>query len=309
MTGVHLPPLIARSPLGFLAGLGALDVADRQAPECRPRLSWTEGLLPHAVIDGPASIEQLVGWVEADLEGWRRSTLLSWPSPEHPEPDLKPEPAALHGWIGAMAEELTPDDRADSDLLVALMAEGAIAGKGNSKPTHLHFTAGQQLFLDMVREIRARMTRDDLMEALQGPWRDESTYPVLGWDVRGERIHALRGFAPSGEKRTGTPGADWLAFLGLRYFPVAVRGEALLTSGCDREWKRGRFRWPVWPMPLTAPVVRSLLCTDLASDSSAMLNRRGISHVFEAPIRRADQGGYGSFGAPVVIAGRAAPSR
>lgn len=71
--------------------------------------------------------------------------------------------------------------------------------------------------------------------------------PTLGWDTRGERIYALRGFDPSKEKGTGVPGAEWLAFLGLTFFPAFARGGKLLTTGCEPDWKAGSFNWPLWP--------------------------------------------------------------
>lgn len=297
MTGVELTALIGLNPLGLFAALGALDVATRTLPERTVTLHWSDELEPVAHLSGVESIDELVELCDRDRERWRRSPVLTWGPDGEPLNDLKHELDVIRRWIEATLEVATPDDRADIDLLGALVAEGAVAGKGDSKPTHFHFTAGQQQFLKMVRELRDGIDADRLREALVGPWRYDSELPVLGWDARGERIFALRGFNPSNEKKSGVPGADWLAFLGLRFFPVSVRQGQLYTTGCAGTWKDGTFTWPLWSVPLTAPVVASLLADAgirrLDDRARAAL---GIHRLLRSPIRRSDQGGRGSFG-------------
>ncbi len=95
---------------------------------------------------------------------------------------------------------------------------------GNTKPTAFHFTAGQQTFLDMVDELRTGITAAHLREALDGPWLNRSQLPSLTWDSSVARLYALRAGNPSKEKRGSVPGANWLAVIGLSYFPVVVLG-------------------------------------------------------------------------------------
>jgi hypothetical protein len=293
MTGLLLDPLTGTNPLGFLAALGALDVATRAAADgARPSLHWTEELVPRAVLTGSADIDELVSLVDDDRSRWQESALLMLPGE-----DVKPGGSELHKWADDI-RKAARKDRPSADLFCALLAEGAVAGNGLAKPTHLHFTAGQQRFLSMVRQLAAEVDRAAVTEALTGPWRYASPLPVLGWDSRGERIYALRGFDPAGEKRTGVPGADWLAFLGLTFFPVTAHDEALQTACCDGSWKRGTFTWPLWKVPLPASVIRSLL-TDakLAELTERERRARGVFRLLKAPIRRSEQGGYGSIGA------------
>lgn len=298
--------MVGTNPLGFLAALGALDVATRSLSQVRPTLHWTEGLAPRAVLSGPHDLDHLIGLIDDDRATWTESPVLSGSESDPNPSDLKPTPEVLHRWAAATRQVSEGSGRADADLFCGLMAEGATAGKGDGKPTHLHFTAGQQRFLSMVREIRESLVRADLDEALRGPWRHSSTLPVLGWDARGERIYALRGTNPAKEKRLGVPGADWLAFLGLRFFPVAECRGSLLTAGCEPNWKGGSLSWPLWSVPLGADVVGSLIGSVLGNArkggagvacwSDAERAAVGVSQVLRAPIRRADQGGYGSFG-------------
>lgn len=305
---IELPALRGRNPLGLFAALGAFDAADRALADRRVTLRWTEELEPHAVLGGPDSLDHLIELCERDRQRWATSPVLTWGPDGTALDDLKPSLADLRRWIEVVAEGFwrSGDDR-DLRLLCGLVAEGAAAGKGSAKPTHFHFTAGNQKFLIMVRQLQESVTPDLFHEALAGPWRYESPLPVLGWDARGERIWAFRGFAPAGEKKLGVPGADWLAFLGLRFFPVALRsvaggGHRLVTTGCEPDWKSGAFCWPLWRVPLTPDVAGALLADRRVVTMRESARRRlGVSQVMRAGIRRSDQGGYGSFGPPSPI--------
>ena len=305
MNELALPALEGTNPLGFLAALGVLDALTAENPDAT--LRWTDELVPHAVVGGARDLDTLLDVVDRDREAWRDSALLGFPQ-DSPLPDAKPGVRLLREWFEAVAGQ--HDRRADSDLLGALVAEGALDGSGKAKPTHLHFTAGQQKFLDMVRLLAASVGRERLREAVCGPWRYDSPLPSLSWDARGERVYAVRAINPSREKRLGVPGTDWLAFRGLVFYPVTrIASGSLRTTACDPEWKRSAFRWPIWPVPCTRNVVGSLVADETLISQSRRtrlrpedLAARGILSVLEAPIRRTDQGGYGSFGAPEVLA-------
>jgi hypothetical protein len=300
-----LPALQGTNPLGFLAALGVLDALTADNPDAT--LRWTGELVPRAVVGGVSDLDTLLDVLDRDREAWRGSALLGFPR-DSPLPDAKPGVKPLREWFEAVAGHHDP--RPGSDLLCALVAEGALDGSGKAKPTHLHFTAGQQQFLEMVRLLAANVDLERLREAVCGPWGYDSPLPSLSWDARGERVYAVRGINPSREKRLGVPGSDWLAFRGLVFYPVTrTASGSLRTTACDPEWKRSAFRWPIWPVPCTRNVVGSLVADEtLVSQSRRTrlrpedLAARGIFSVLEAPIRRTDQGGYGSFGAPEVLA-------
>lgn len=317
MTDIELPALHGRNPLGLFAALGALDVSVRALRDRTPTLRWTDEVDPTAVVTGPDSLEHLIELCDEDRRGWATSTILTWGLNGNPLPDLKPSSTELRVWLEALQHDyMASGDRRDLDLMGALLAEGATAAAGasdTSKPTHFHFTAGQQRFLVMVRELQAAVDADRLHEALVGPWRYDSPLPVLGWDARGERIYALRGFDPAKDKKLGVPGADWLGFLGLRYFPVSVwtgpgGRPQLVTTGCSARWKRGDFTWPLWFVPLSSEVASSVITDGGLSGLNASDRRRlGVHHLLRCPIRRTDQGGYGSFGPAGPAIGRAGP--
>lgn len=308
---ILMSALCGRNPLGLFAALGALDVATRLLPGRSVTLRWEGSLEPVAILRGPDSLDHLVELCDADRARWASSPVLTWGPNGKPLDDLKPSREELCQWTAVIADTaLHTRQRVDVDLFCALVAEGAAARKGDAKPTAFHFTAGQQRFLVMARELCAGVHAERITEALVGPWRYDSPLPVLGWDGRGERIYALRGADPAKEKKLGVPGADWLAFLGLRFFPVAAKSGRLLTTGCTGRWKREMFTWPLWSVRLRSAVVGSLLADgNLAQLGVAQREQLGVSEVFRAPIRRSDQGGYGSFGAPEPVRSEATSGR
>lgn len=311
---IELTGLDGTNPLGFLAALGAFDALHRTGRE--PTLRWTEDLVPTPLISGADDRDDLVAVVDEDRARWTDSTVLHGPEGNRLN-DVKPTPHVLGQWLQDLVDTLD-DGRAECDLFSALLSEGGVDGKGNSKPTHLHFTAGQQKFLTMVRELAEKVDADRLAEVLFGPWREDSPLPSLSWSSHGERIYALRATNPSTDKRLGVPGADWLAFLGLVFFPTCVVGGrsgelTLMTTGCNRAWKRSALRWPLWSVPLDRDTAWSLVGVrevvgeafarnaDERAEVTQSLRARGIARVLQAPIRRTDQGGYGSFGGATVL--------
>ncbi|MGH3870240.1 MAG: type I-G CRISPR-associated protein, Cas3-extension family [Pseudonocardiaceae bacterium] len=307
---IDLPALDGTNPLGFLAALGVLDVLHRAGRE--PAMRWTSDLVPVPVYQGVSNPNELVELVDADRARWQDSVVLHGPASDQLD-DVKPPPDVHRKWAREVVDTIG-DARADADLFCGLLAEGVVDGKGNGKPTHLHFTAGQQKFLAMVRELSSRVDAERIREAMFGPWREDSPLPALSWSSQGERIYALRAINPSSEKRLGVPGADWLAFLGLVFFPTrAVTGSygqpaSLKTSGCDRSWKRGALRWPLWTVPLERDTIWSLVGdTEVVGKDRRLspdeLRARGVLRVMQAPIRRSEQGGYGSFGGASVLVG------
>lgn len=299
MNDVPLPALEGTNPLGFLAALGTLDALSATVPGVT--LRWTDELVPHAVIGGFSDLDTLLDTLDRDREQWRDNPVLRF-SADVLLTDAKPEEKRLREWF-----EFVSDDPQGADQLCAIVAEWAFDNNKRAKPTHLHFTAGQQQFLSMVRDLASGVDRDRLAEAICGPWRYDSPLPSLSWDSRGERVYALRGGNPSKEKRLGVPGADWLAFRGLVFYPVERRPNGHLhTTACDDAWKSGAFRWPLWKVPATRAVAGTLvadrtLVAKSATILGADLGARGVISLRESRIRRSDQGGYGSFAASVEL--------
>ncbi|WP_441289257.1 type I-G CRISPR-associated protein, Cas3-extension family [Sorangium sp. KYC3313] len=310
MTELLLTGLDGKNPLAFLAALGVLNALADQTQDGRrePRLVWRAGgNYQPAIVGGPDRGALLDALVQ-DLKSFQGEPAIERlryrkdgaGTEAH---DLKPPP----GYFAEYLSRLVRDDlRRSLAFAAAFATDVAVDNNGNTKPTALHFTAGQQEFLTMVSELLQGVRVEDLEEALFGPWKYERPLPVLQWDNTSARDYALRASDPSKDKKLGVPGADWLAFRGLPFIRVAPVRDRIVTTGCSGEWKTGAFRWPIWTVPLSRPVIGSVLTSpEVFEVNPSVLRSRGIAIVFESAIRRSDQGGYGSF-APARMA-RPAP--
>jgi len=310
MSALRLPGLDAQNPLGFFAALGLLRVIDIHARERDielPRLSFSSDASPSAMLVTELTIDDVVGLVLEDAAAQANCALLQLaytnegescsPSSGDAKRDLKPKPAHAREFLTAVARS----PRRDADLAAGLFSELVQDNNGNTKPTALYFTAGQQAFLKMVDELRAGITADDVREALDGPWLSKSRLPSLSWDSSQSRLYALRATDPSSEKRGSVPSANWLAVQALAFFPVVVQRGRLVTTGVEGGWKDSVFTWPVWSVPITVPVVASLIRSDAGAWSARARAAMGVEMVFSSRILRSDQGGYGTFAPADVI--------
>lgn len=314
MTDHVLTGLDGANPLGFMAALGALAATTTADPTVR--LGWVDQGRWRPVLSTTLDRDALVAALAADLRTWDDDPAvqaLVYEKPGKPGKmahDLKPPPAIWTSYLqGLRARAVTSalpgfleGPRRSLDYAAAFATEAAVDNNGNTKPTALHFTAGQQEILKAVLELVANVTTDDLVEALFGPWTYARELPVLSWDSSVSRDYALRADDPSKSKKTGVPGADWLGFRGLAFFPVFPVGDEIRTTGCAGGWKTGTFTWPLWTGRLGVHAARSLMTLgELDSATAHERRRRGIALVLRAGIRRSDQGGYGSFQPPAVL--------
>ena len=310
-TPIELPALQANSAHGFLAAIGVVEALHRAGLDAR--LSWTAELFPHARLHGPASIDEAIAAVLRDRDRRLGGFVLDHP-PGAPYDTLgRPAVEAAAWWQRAAAQ---PDDHPDLDLFCGLLVEGGRTGKGASKPTHFDLTAGQAKFLKIVRSIAQALNADLLDEAMRGPWQHRSTLSTLRFEATGERLAALRGVPPSLDAVRGVPGADWLAFLALSFYPLSLRPapdrDRVVTPACDANWNRSAFRWPVWRQPLARAAIAALvtdpsLVAEAESSrrtSSAELAARGIPQLWQSGLVRSAQG-YGSFTPAKMVASAA----
>ena len=310
MNETPLTGLEGTNPLGFLAALG-VQVAFASELQ-QPRLWWSDDVTPHAVVDGGGdgdgdgdfSTDRIADQALAVFAEWSKSPATNPSRPDGsamPKGDeLKLTPADLRTYLGQTR-------RCDSGgaLITALVAEGSLDKQGAAKPSDLYFTAGQQKFLGMARQVLSRTSRDDVLTGLEGPWGYGSELPSLMWDVFDDRVYALAADDPAKEKKLTNPGPEALAVLGLSLHPVFAGRDRTLTQGCSGSWKTGYYSWPLWCRPASPRGVRSLLVHayhhPTATGRERWLRAWGVSRILRSPIRRSGQGGYGTFGPPEVV--------
>ncbi len=293
----------AQNPLAFLASLGLLRVLDdaRGSEHERPRLSFVDDGCPVPKLWTSLSADDVVQRVidDAAAQGDNLALQLAYddagkrvlPDNLGAIRDLKPRPDVARAFL----EQCRDKGPRAARLAAGWFSELVQDNNGNTKPTALHFTAGQQAFLTMVDELRRGITASDVREALFGPWLNTSRLPSLSWDASVARLYALRAGDPSKEKRGSIPAANWLGVIALELFPVAARGGRLETACVKGGWKDSALTWPVWDVPLSLPMIAALLRTDISRWSPKQREAAGIVAMFRSKITRSDQGGYGSF--------------
>lgn len=291
MPDLVLTGLDGTNPLSFFATLGVLEALVDESREAT--LRWQRGTWRPIVASEHADIEALIDRLDKDRRSAFADPALSLEYDG--KRDLKPSPCRYREFLSELAAKASISNRRNVDWASAFASDVVVDNKGNTKPTALHFTAGQQQFLQMVAELAENVTTADLREAVEGPWKYQRSLPVMGWDATSSRDYALRATDPSTDKKRGVPGADWLAVRGLIFFPTFPEGNRLTTTGCVGGWKDGEFRWPLWTVPLTAPVIRTVLAQDIRAMPQPERGARGIGIMLRSGIRRSDQGGYGSF--------------
>lgn len=303
MDGTHLTGLHGTNPLGFLAALGVQVAFASEADH--PRLWWSDGVTPHAVVDLDFSPKRIADRALSVFAKWKSSPALTPKGPDGAAlpgaDDLKLSRDGIRTYLDQAAES-----DPSSSLITALVAEGSLDKGGRAKPSDLYFTAGQQKFLAMARQILEGCSKSDILQGLEGPWNYERKLPSLMWDVSDDRVYALSANDPSTAKKLTNPGSEALAVLGLSRHPVFASRSRTLTQGCSGSWKAGHYTWPLWYKPASSNAVRSLLVhasheRPTETDRHKWFRAWGISSVHKSPIRRSSQGGYGTFGPPSVV--------
>ena len=300
MTGLR-----ADSAHGFLAALGVMQALRRSG--LPTRLAWSHDFRPHAVLHGLDSPTDLYDAILSDRDQRMTGVVLGFPA-NQPFDTLGRTVGEFDDWLTAVVDADVPGNP-DVDLWSALVIQGGLTGAGKTKPTHFDFTAGQQKFLKIARTLGTNLDALRLEEAIVGPWQWASDASTLRFEASGERQGALRAIPPDQDKVKGVPGADWLAFLGLAYYPLALRPgrdrPRVVTPACDTDWNRSAFRWLTWREPLahravaaavTHPELVGQSVTDRCTRPES-LRAMGVDSLWQCPITRSSQG-YGSFGPP-----------
>lgn len=287
-------------PMCWLAALGLLDVLSRSWPERNITLTWSDGTLrpvptwggiPGAT--GSDKLDAATDAVMTDRDRWKSSITLGGPAwPESSARDLKVPLGDVRTWFDRVCDY---GNDADLRLLHGFVSE--FAGSGGpgafvAKPTHLDFTAGQQRFLDIARKIRDSLTEADVRQALAGPWERRPRQSSFRWEPGVDRQQAYMATDPSKTPRGAVVGMEWLALLGLSFYPTmtvpsnGVAGD-LRTTGFSGSWSSGAFTWQLWHRPITVSVARAMILA-----GPAPLD--GTGKVCTAPYHRTARG-YGAF--------------
>lgn len=287
-------PLVLRglngvNPLAFLAALGSLRTA--AAVFEGVRLAWrVETGAWRPVLTGcPVTDEQFSERIFHRLQ----ELLLA---PFEADTKLPFSRMELAKQLQALQAGYRDDQRRVADLWAALGSDAHADKEGTFSDTAFRMvrsgdSAGNGLPAYALNIARAT-TQEALTKTLFRAWdyQDESKSRSLRLDPVDDQRYALRWKNPSKSGLEDGPGtmlgANRLALEGLSFFPTMCIGQAVVTTGFQKD-KSGNiwFVWPIWTPALSADEVRSVLSAielRLESFDRASLRSRGIEEVFKS---------------------------
>lgn len=258
---VELPALDGRSPLGFLAAIGLLNLLNDHTSQ-QPRLSFTPSR-GTAVIHSPlASLENIEQELVAITATAGKDTAIAGLTPGFP---LRPgsgkdpmrHPRDSHRQFAETIRGADP--RAADHWLPHLFTDLAADGEGCAALTPFTAPRGRQnmrsFFSKPLTKVRAEPRR--IHEALTG-WRR-----IEG--ATGEYLdhHVLNSPAdnPQGQKEAerGVPGATWLATMALPLLRLTGDGQNVAATLWHHTGGRPVMIWPLWRQELDTPAIQALI--------------------------------------------------
>jgi hypothetical protein len=257
---VEIPALDGRSPLGFLAALGLLNVLSG-ASQMPVRLSFSPST-GVAVIDSPlTSLAEVTRELEIFVAAAAKDASIAGIDPAFPPhagTGADPMRCERESYRALAAQVGHVDTAALEHWLPHLVTDLAVDRKGRAELTPFNAPSGKQnvrtFFAKPLEEVRATPSR--LHEALVG-WRR-----VAGFTGEYFDHHVINSAAddPLGTStESGVPGATWLATMALPLLRVTGDGQNVAATLWHRSGRRFVMIWPLWRRPLDAPGVQALI--------------------------------------------------
>lgn len=297
---MRLEGMTGSSPLGFMAAMGLLRLLHPRAGA----ILFSDDGTHRVQVFGPIQHEDLAQLVVSDAAlGVSLPSLgLEYDKEEKRGTkrvrDLKPPPPVMRQFLMLALESYCSG--ADVGFVYDVSAFATSEerdGKGNTKPTPLHFTAAGQQFLGAVDDVRRGVTDEQVRASLF-----EANGRVAGknlrWDPRDDRSHALMAFDPRQSETQVDACLEWLAFRGLAAFTVMPTGDKRPGAVGFPLLRRGeRFVWPLWGSPCTW----STACSLLRAGPPGWSALQGVYAKAASEVLRSEQG-FGNF-SPADITG------
>jgi hypothetical protein len=278
------------NPLAFLAALGTLRTLTFAMPNDTVRMSWHSMGAWRPVLHANRQLTEdgIIQALHSRLIGMESHLAFSLGD------NLEVAPSVFRQFAEGAA---AASDRVWADFAAAFGCDAVKALKGKAeviKDTALRTMsgAGHQHFFGFIRNIAAETTIDHLKKALFEPWRYDDPLKKLNmrWDPIDDSRYALRWKDPSKDgsrdSRGSVLGANRLAIEAMPLLPTAPRGVDLATTGFSGQSARSTFwTWPVWDMPVTLDVARSLVALAQLQEEvppRSTLTRMGVAEVYRS---------------------------
>ena len=258
---VELPALDGRSPLGFLASLGLLNILNGNAAK-PPSLSFSQTSAAAIIRSHLASLDQVAAELESITVTADKGAAIAGVDPRFPpQPGKHADPMRRprEEYRELAAEIGRNDPAAAGRWLPHLLTDLAIDQRGRAELTPFTAPFGKQslrtFFAKPLDEVRHSPAR--IHEALTS-WRR-----VQGFTGEYLDHHVISSAADDPLGRTGTengvPGATWLATMALPLLRVTGDGQNVTATLFHRIGRRTVMLWPLWHQPLDVPAVQALI--------------------------------------------------
>lgn len=280
MHEIEAPAMLGSDPVGFLAAVGVVSLAEAEAIE-PVELAWRGGLAPHAVFRSPAypSVNELAAALKVVASSLVKAGAAIPGVPPH-FPYATPHPLSTTGGADPMrmsrpAARATYLDASSAwqkgnrwfaRWLICLLAPGTTddgTPGGRVRLTPFNAPFGQMKFRDSYFDQacqRIANTPEMPADAFVG-WVRVDNFTGANLDARALRDGTLSTRGKPGN--TGAPSATWLAMMALRMFPIADDGRVRCTGWQEVKLSRDATRrslvWPVWRPFLDAAAIRALI--------------------------------------------------
>ena len=288
---VEIPALDGRSPLGFLAALGVLNLLSDAATE-PAGLSFSPSRATAVIHSSLASLDEMAEKLAAIAAATADDAAIPGvvagfplPSGTGEDPMRRPR-GSYRGFTAEIRVHRSPRRR----YLAAAPVHRP--GRGPARPRRAHAVQRpaqpqnvRTFFAKSLSKVRAEPAR--IHEALAA-WRR-----IEG--VTGEYFdhHVLNSPADNTEGRTeaerGVPGATWLATMALPLLRLTGDGHNVAATLWHRTGRRFVMIWPLWRRALGIPAVQALIehpclipVSSAPAVSSACWDALGIIGVYGA---------------------------
>lgn len=277
---LSLSGLDGANPLGMLAALGAFRTLDRIEPDGRVAMSWTNmgnQWTPVVHTQSPWDKDQLIAALTDELRTMANHPALTFAK------NLRIQAKTFRNLAKqAVDHAIAGSGEVYCAFLAAFGCDAIEADNGEIEDTALRTMsgAGHQHFLQFMNQLACEATKENLNEALFGPWRYRDSGPSLRFDPMDDRRYALRWKNPSQDASTTVRGANRLAVEGVPMFPTTPMNNQLETTGFVGHKSDDTFwTWPIWEPPISLDTCQALLgLAELSAESPdrERLRARGV---------------------------------
>jgi hypothetical protein len=260
MTGLPLPALDGRTPLGFLAALGVLRLITEHTGH-PARLAWSPQEATAVLHGAQPDIDTLVADLTTIVTSIPDGGVLPETSASFPPPGEAPDKLRLtRPALTAYASHVADVDGAAGERWLGSLVTDLSVDKDSRIDISLYTApSGKQSMRTMLDKPLALIRNNPalLREALVA-WR---RYPGVTGEYLDHRVLFDAVDAPDGKPaERGVPGATWLALMSYPLLrTTAVDGQPISTCWQNLGRAGRRMVYPLWSEPLDTVAVQVLL--------------------------------------------------